>query len=112
MAAPTTAARVKKALANPEPSTHGGSRTPSGSAGSRNACLIDHLVSGGQQCLWDGDAERPRGLEVNGQFKLSRLLNRQIGGASALEDSIDEPRGWTKRIVGNPSVGDQAAFVD
>jgi hypothetical protein len=52
---------------------------------------LDHLVGGGQQRFRDGKAERLGGFEVDHQFELGRLLNRQIGGASALEDAIDEP---------------------
>jgi hypothetical protein len=28
--------------------------------------LLDHLVGGGQQCFWDGDAECLGGLQVDG----------------------------------------------
>jgi hypothetical protein len=33
--------------------------------------LLDHLVGAQQQRLWDGQAEHPRGLNVDGE--LSRL---------------------------------------
>src|SRR5229473_2857382 len=44
MAAPTTAARVKKALANPEPSTHGPTLPGTEDGGSIRHGLLDELL--------------------------------------------------------------------
>src|SRR5277367_1378473 len=95
MAAPTTAARVKKSLANPKPSTHGPSRRFPNLAhvGSRpkpkSARLLDHLVGGRQQRFRDGKAERLGGIEVDDQFDFYELLDRQIGWFLALENASD-----------------------
>jgi len=37
------------------------------------------------QMQWHVEAERLRGLEVDHQLELGRLLNRQIGGPSAAQ---------------------------
>jgi hypothetical protein len=54
MAAPTTAARVKKALANPEPSTHGPSRPTggacNGSVSRRSSALTNIMLQQKQNC--------------------------------------------------------------
>ena len=105
MAAPTTAAYVKKTLANPEPSTHGPEpqfahrseqplsgvvrtcqRSPLNVANDPNrkpsvhrSSLLDHLVCGRQQRFRDGEAERLGGLEVDDEIEFGRLQHRQVG---------------------------------
>src|ERR1700734_1494080 len=49
--------------------------------------LLDHLVSGGQQRLRDGEAERVGGLEVDDQLDFYGLLDRQIGWFLAFENA-------------------------
>ena len=39
---------------------------------------LDHLVCSQQEGLWHGQAEGLGGLEVDHQFELGRLLDRQI----------------------------------
>ena len=51
------------------------------------APLFDHLIGCGEQFVWDGDSERLGGLEVDDEVGFGRLLDRQIGGSLALEDS-------------------------
>ena len=51
--------------------------------------LFDHLVGAGEQRGRHVEAHRLRGLEVDGQFELSRRLYRKIGRLLALEDAID-----------------------
>jgi hypothetical protein len=48
---------------------------------------LDHLVCGGQQRFRDGDAERFGGLEVYEEFDFRGLLDREVGGLVALENS-------------------------
>jgi hypothetical protein len=45
---------------------------------------LNDLVSGGQQRFRDGEAERLGGLEVDDEFELCRLLDRQVGRFGAL----------------------------
>src|SRR6516162_8724031 len=47
-------------------------------------CLLNHLVSRGQQRFRDGEAEGLGGLEVDGQLDACGLLYRQIGRLFAL----------------------------
>src|ERR1700675_4289278 len=49
--------------------------------------LLDHLVGGGQQRFRDGEAEGLSGLKVDDQLEFGRLLDGQIRGLCALEDS-------------------------
>jgi hypothetical protein len=49
-----------------------------------NAPLFDHLVGTGEQPSWYANAERLRGLEVDGEFVLVRTLHGQISGFFSL----------------------------
>src|SRR5215510_4263312 len=54
-----------------------------------NAASFDDLVGGLQEWLRDGEAKRLRSLEINDEFVLGRLLDRQVTGFRTLEDTID-----------------------
>ena len=45
---------------------------------SKQRALFDHLVGASEQRRWHGEAERPRGLEIDRQLELGRLLDRQF----------------------------------
>ena len=49
----------------------------------KSAASLDHLVGANQKRFWDCEPECVRGLEVDYQLELSRLLDRQIGGLGA-----------------------------
>src|SRR5262249_54954582 len=49
---------------------------------------IDHLVRLEQHCLRDRQPERSRGLEVDHQLELGRLLDGEVTGLGALEDLV------------------------
>src|SRR6266851_2194209 len=53
------------------------------------APLFDHLVGDGEQRLRYGEAERSGSFEVDDQLELGLLLNRQVGGLFALQDTAD-----------------------
>ena len=53
----------------------------------QNPCLFDHLVSQCQQLVGNFEAKRFRGLEVDYQFILGRVLHRQLGRLLAFEDA-------------------------
>ena len=44
----------------------------------QNLRLFDHLVGAGEQCRWDGKAERLGGGEIDDEIELDRLLDREI----------------------------------
>jgi hypothetical protein len=52
-----------------------------------HSCSFDHLVGTADQRKRDDEAERLGGLEVDDQFHLGGLLDRQIGGFFALENT-------------------------
>src|SRR2546425_10547977 len=57
-------------------------------AGSRLPSLDDSIRLK-QERLRDGEAERLRRLEVDRQFELRRLLDREVSGLRAFQDPID-----------------------
>jgi hypothetical protein len=46
-----------------------------------SAASFDHIVGEREQPVGNLEAERLRGLEVDGQFELRGLYDRQVGGA-------------------------------
>ena len=70
---------------------------------------FDHLVGAGQERLRHGQAKRLRGLEVDHQLELGRLLHRQVGRLLALEDAVDVAGRAAGRIGRIGPVGHQAA---
>ena len=50
---------------------------------------LDHLIRAKQQPLRNGEAERVRSLQIDHELEFGWLLDRQVTGIRALEDSID-----------------------
>jgi len=51
--------------------------------------LPNDLVRTNQHRRWDSEVQRPRSLQIDHQLKLSRLLDREIGGFRTTEDAVD-----------------------
>src|SRR5262249_7527522 len=45
-----------------------------------DSSLFDHLVSARQECLWDREAERLDGRQIDDEFELGRLLDWKVSG--------------------------------
>jgi hypothetical protein len=54
-------------------------------AGATRHELFDHLIGANQKRFWDCEPECIRGLEVDYQLELSRLLDRHIGWLGAAQ---------------------------
>src|SRR5262249_30126785 len=63
--------------------------------GKRRTCrvLFDHLVGAGDERRRHREAKRLGGLEIDNEFELCGLLDRQIGGLNSLENFVDKDRG-------------------
>src|SRR4030095_716482 len=89
-------------------------RLPRGAA-HRGRCVgpsFDHLVRPLEQRRRDRQAERLRGLEVDYQLELRRLLNRQIRRLRAFEDLVHVCRGPSEQIAEVWRIGHEAATTD
>ena len=60
-------------------------------AASVEHALLDHLVGPQQQRLGNSETERLRRLQVDHQLELGGLLDGEVGGLGAFEDSVDIP---------------------
>src|SRR6266446_10676487 len=54
----------------------------------QRALLFDHVVGLGEQRGRHSEAERIRGLAIDDEFELGRLLDRKVGGLGALQDLV------------------------
>jgi hypothetical protein len=71
--------------------------------------LLDQLVSAGEQRGRHGQPQRFCGLQVERQFELGRLDNRQIGRFLTLQDARHVGSGSTKGVVDAGRITDEAA---
>ena len=60
--------------------------SPTNSSIALNDISFDHRVGAGEEGGWDRKAERFRGREINDEFKLCRLLDRQVAGFRPAQD--------------------------
>jgi hypothetical protein len=68
------------------------------------ADLFNHLVGAGQKHGRHFETNRPRSLEVDGQFVLGRLLHRKIGGLGAQAREGRRPL-WEKNLAARLTTG-------
>lgn len=59
---------------------------------------LDHLVGAQHERLRNRDPERPRGLEIDCQLELRRLLDWNVGGLGAMKNPVHEECGTPKRL--------------
>src|SRR5262247_979890 len=77
----------------------------------KTRALFNHLIRPQQQRRRDGEAEGFGGLEVDDEFELRRLLDRQITWLRAFEDFVDERRTVVKHLGNVRPVAYQPAFL-
>src|SRR6476659_3916110 len=75
----------------------------------QTTALFDHLVGALQKRRRHFDAKRLCGLQIDHQFELDGLLDRQVGRVRTLENLVDENSGPTIKISNIRSVGQKEA---
>src|SRR5215475_7307274 len=68
---------------------------------------LDHLVGYRQQLIWNLQAKRLGGLDVDNQFKLARLDYREVCGVRAIKNPAGVLADLTKGIVEACSIAHQ-----
>src|SRR6266404_8044680 len=66
---------------------------------------LNYFIRAHHQRLWDGDAERLCGLDIDDQLDSGRLLDRQVGGLGAFEDLVDVDGGATVHVDNGWAIG-------
>src|SRR5262249_41505232 len=77
--------------------------------GCADSDLFDHLVGTRQQCRGNFESERLRGLQVDDELELRRLLHRQVTGLLALENARRVDAAEAKRVRKDRSVTHETA---
>src|SRR5262245_10807622 len=74
--------------------------------------LLDQLIGAEEQWQWDANAERLGRFQIDGQFKLGRLQDREVPGHCAFENPINVCRAVAILVSHVRSVTHQPAGRD
>src|SRR5262249_23563614 len=84
-------------------------------AGSHQLCLahsFNHLVGAQQERLWNREAKRFGGREIDDEIELGRLLHRQVARLGPAQNLVDIVAGAAKQVGNVWSVGNQTTRFD
>src|SRR6266852_3939526 len=88
-----------------------GRRTTAENDPFRTSRLFDHLVGEREQRRGHGEAERLGCPEVDHEFELGRLYDRQVCGCLALQDAADINADLASRFVDVDAIAHQATHL-
>ncbi len=77
----------------------------------RSGALFDHIISLSEQRGRHGEAERIRGLAIDDEFELRRLLDREISRFGALKNLVHVRSGAPEEVGETRAVGHQTPIV-
>src|SRR4051794_39211427 len=82
---------------------------PAVSSRSKTSALFDHLIGGGEQRWWHGEAQHPCRRVIDDKLELGGLHDWQVGRVCTLEDATGIDTDLTIHIRQAGSVAHQAA---
>src|SRR3954451_4634132 len=74
--------------------------------------LLDHLVGLRQQRSRQVETENLRGLQIDDQFKMHRLFDRQLGGLRAFNNAIHKESSAARELWRSRLIGHQATVLN
>jgi len=72
---------------------------------------LDDLVGKRDKPIWDRETECLGGFEIDNEFELCGLLNRQVAWSRTFENPVDVAGGATEQVIDVCTVRHESAYL-